>query len=150
MEKDPADLSNLHDIVLPPDVSWWPPAPGWIALLIIAIIVASYYAYRTFRSWRENAYRREAIRQLATADSSVQVAEILRRTALAVAPREEIAGLQGDAWTQWLSERSNLEPSDVVREALGRTIYHPSPSDSDLPALKDFAHTWISHHTRPC
>ena len=26
---DPSDLSNLRDIVVPPEVALWPPAPGW-------------------------------------------------------------------------------------------------------------------------
>ena len=31
---DPADLSNLKDIVVPPEVPLWPPAPGWWILAV--------------------------------------------------------------------------------------------------------------------
>ncbi len=36
MTSDPADLSNLRDIVLPPSISFWPPAPGWWTSLGVA------------------------------------------------------------------------------------------------------------------
>lgn len=149
MKNDPADLSKLHDIILPEEVSWWPLAPGWIVLLAIGIITISYYSYRALKKWRSNAYRRDAILQLAAADTPTQIAEVLRRTALAIAPREEIAELRGKAWTDWLFEYSKSEPSESVRESLTRSIYDPS-TPSDLPALRDFAHSWISQHKRPC
>ena len=39
MTLDPAHLHRLHDLVLPPTVPGWPPAPGWygvFALLALA------------------------------------------------------------------------------------------------------------------
>ena len=150
MKDDSADLNKLHDIILPSDVSWWPLAPGWIALSIIGILAASYYAYRILEKRKRNAYRREAIRQLATAETAAQIAVILKRTALAIAPREEVAELQGEAWTNWLAEHSKSKPSDAIRETLTRSIYSASSTPPDLPELREFAHSWISNHTRPC
>ena len=147
---DPADLSKLHDIVTPPDVSWWPLAPGWLVLLAIAIAALCYYIYRFLRKWKGNAYRREALNQLNAAESASHIAEILKRTALVVAPREKIAQLNGGSWIDWLSEQSGAEPSEEVRTALTRSLYHPAEPAKDLTGLKEFATNWISKHQRPC
>jgi hypothetical protein len=61
MTADPADLSNLREIVLPPPVSFWPPAPGWwivgAALAGAALILLG----KTFIRYRRDAYRRQAL-----------------------------------------------------------------------------------------
>lgn len=150
MSDDPADLSKLNDIIVPPDVSWWPLAPGWIILLSLAASATCYYVYRGIQNWKRNAYRREALKQLAAADSPAAIAEILRRTALAVSTREEIAALQGEQWVEWLARGIDSKPSDDVRRSLTQSIYAPKGSDSTPAALKQFAETWISRHHRPC
>ena len=38
---DPADLSNLRDLVLPPQVPLWPPAPGWWIVAAASIAAAA-------------------------------------------------------------------------------------------------------------
>ena len=51
---DPADLSNLRDLALPPEVSLWPPAPGWwivaAAGVVVAAILSAAAAMRTQKS----------------------------------------------------------------------------------------------------
>ena len=150
MSDDPADLNNLHDIVVLPDVSWWPLAPGWIVLGVLASVTICYYAYRSYRTWRLNAYRRDAIDQLSSVNSSAQIAEILRRTALSITSREEVASLQGEAWLKWLNDHSNTEASESVRTSLLQSIYKPTDSENDTSTLKDFAKHWILNHRRPC
>lgn len=150
MTDDPASLSKLHDIAIPPDVSWWPLAPGSIILAVLAAVAVCYYGYRSFRHWKRNAYRREALAQLASANSPARIAEVLRRTALAISSREEVASLQGDAWVDWLAQKTATKPSDVARTTLTRSIYAPSESPDELSALREFAKSWISHHRHPC
>src|SRR5690606_9396461 len=39
-------LSELADIRVPGDVSWWPLAPGWWVLLAVLVALATYGAWR--------------------------------------------------------------------------------------------------------
>jgi len=150
MDKDPASLDQLHDIVVPDAIPWWPPAPGWWVVLALLLALGLFLAVRGFRKWRANAYRRAALRELDSASSAPAIAEILRRTALAIAPREAIATLQGPAWTNWLAERSPEAIPEPVRDLLARSLYDPSRPETPSDPLRGFAERWIRHHTPPC
>lgn len=110
MQDPPLQLRDLH---LPPEVGWWPPAPGWWFVTAILAVLAAWGSWRAWRSWRFNAPRRHALRQLGRFESEYldhrdvvrlgkQVSELLRRGMLAYAPRDEVAGLTGEAWLAWL------------------------------------------------
>ncbi|MBT8086618.1 MAG: DUF4381 domain-containing protein [Gammaproteobacteria bacterium] len=103
----------LRDLHLPEPVGWWPLAPGWWVLLLIAVAALGYFAWRAYRQWRHNAPRRHALKELAHYEAEYlehrnpvmlgkRLSELLRRAVLAYAPREEVAGLTGDAWLEWL------------------------------------------------
>ena len=53
MKPDPASLENLRDIAVPPPVPWWPPAPGWWVLGLLALLVLIYLGLRTTVNSRE-------------------------------------------------------------------------------------------------
>ena len=59
---DPGSLQNLNDIVLPDAVAWWPPAPGWYAVLAVLLALLLWLSFRALRAWRRNIYRRQALR----------------------------------------------------------------------------------------
>ncbi|RDI57191.1 DUF4381 domain-containing protein [Microvirga subterranea] len=102
MSGDPADLANLRDIVLPESAPWWPLAPGaWIVLagLLAALLVASIHAYRRHKA---NAYRREAVRELAALTDMRGVLPILKRAAITAYGREQVASLSGTAFLDFL------------------------------------------------
>jgi hypothetical protein len=105
MKDNPASLDRMHDLALPPQVPWWPPAPGWYVVIALLLLLACFLARRFWKHWRANAYRREALRQLANCGDTPAVAELLRRTALAITPRPEIAGKSGACWADWLAAR---------------------------------------------
>lgn len=150
MTDDPASLSKLHDLVVPEPVPWWPPAPGGWLVLGLLLAAAVFLAVRAIRHWQANAYRRAALRELASASDVPAVAGILRRTALAIAPRETIASLRGREWTDWLATRSPDPLPDEVRDSLAGSFYDPDRRSTDLSGLRDFADRWIRRHTRQC
>lgn len=111
---DPEQIP-LRDLHLPEAISWWPLAPGWWVLIVLAVVLLFVLLRLYLRKRARSAARRHALRQLdqLTADFerhrnavtfSSDVSELLRRTMLAYAPRREVAGLTGDAWLAWLDQ----------------------------------------------
>lgn len=146
MTQDATSLDRLHDIVLPPDVAWWPLAPGWYALLVLALAVGGGWGWRAWRRRRASAYRRAALRELETLRDAPAIAELLRRTALAAAPRVEVASRSGPAWAEWLAVRCPETMPDEVRRHLESGVYRRAGAERDFTALRDYAARWITRH----
>jgi len=102
----------LHDIHLPPPVSWWPPALGWwlLLLLIIAVVVVAVWQLKRYRSYH---LRRTALKELNALYKNYQnnydakrfardLSVLLRRICLSYFPQENAAGLTGKAWLAYL------------------------------------------------
>lgn len=149
MSNTATSLDQLHDIVMPPAVPWWPLAPGWYAVLGVSALVVCWLALRWWRSWRANAYRRVALRELAAARDAAEVATILRRTALVIAPRAEIATKTGVAWLDWLESQGSQPLSAELRADLFHGVYAPADHAADTAELRSYARTWIVSHPGP-
>ena len=146
MNKDATSLDRLHDIATPPAVPWWPLAPGWYVVFAIVAALFIVLARRWWKNWKANAYRRAALRELAAIDDATGIAALLRRTALAIAPREVIAEKSGSAWLDWLASQSSGGMSDETREQLTGGVYARTTDQRDLTKLRDYATRWISDH----
>jgi hypothetical protein len=146
MTNDPASLDRLHDLALPPEVPWWPLAPGWYGVIAIGLAAASWLAFRAWKHWRSNAYRRAALQELKSLDTPVAIAELLRRTALAIAPRPVIAELTGPAWPDWLTAQCPEPMPEIVRAQLTAGIYQTPSANPDLAPFKTYATRWIGTH----
>ena len=155
MTSDPASLQNLHDIVVPPPVPWWPPAPGWYLVMAIALGLAVVVAARAVIRYRRNAYRRAALAELQVlaldGDALPRIAALLKRTALAAYPREHVASLAGQPWLTWLGDTSGLTVPPAVGAALTHGVY-AGTSPTKAEALIEFAARWIRRHkdAGPC
>lgn len=149
MKETATSLDRLHDLVLPPEVSWWPLAPGWYVVGSILLILILFLVHRAWIHRRANAYRRAALRELASANDPAGIAELLRRTALAVAPRTVIAGKTGAAWLDWLTAQCPEAMPETVREQLSAGVYRRPAADYDLAGLRDYAARWIRRHRSP-
>ena len=146
MNTDPASLDNLREIILPPPVPWWPLAAGWWVLLAVLAAVAVLVAFRAWRRWRSTAYRRAALRELATAANASAIAEILKRTALVAYPRKDVAALSGAAWLAWLAQTGRRRlPADVTA-ALTTGVFATEEAENIAP-VATFAADWIRNHT---
>jgi len=104
---DPGSLQNLNDIVLPGAVPWWPPAPGWYAVLAVLLALLLWVSFRALKAWRKNTYRRQALRELASIEArgcaaAADVPVLLTRAALSAWPRAGVAARTGAGWHAFL------------------------------------------------
>jgi hypothetical protein len=136
---DPTDLANLRDIVVPPAVSFWPPAPGWWLVGAAGVIAAGFAVAVAVRHWQRNAYRREALRALETAKTS-EISAILKRAALVAFPREQVASLSGAAWLAFLDRTGGTAFENTALLALT----YGGTGDRDTVVAQ--ARRWIERH----
>jgi hypothetical protein len=146
MNEAATSLDRLHDILLPPEVSWWPQAPGWYLVGGILLLLMLRLVHRIWNHRRANAYRRAALRELASVNDAAGIAELLRRTALATSPRSLIAAKTGAAWLDWLATQCTEPMPDTVRNQLTAGVYARDPQQNELGALRDYAAYWITRH----
>lgn len=152
VDTDPASLDRLADIVTLPAVSWWPPAPAWYGVLGIMLVLASVGVMALWLQRWANAYRAAALAELNRVGQDPQrvihIAQILKRTALAAAPRQQVAALSGEGWVRWLNQTGNgvifTEKSQAV---LADHVYGAGqPTNQEIAALVSTARAWISRH----
>lgn len=158
--EDTASLQNLHDIVVPGSVAWWPPAPGWYVVIAIGAAALLMLLWKGWRHWRRNRYRGEALRELARirrdgpAGDLRETPLLLKRAALSAWPREAVAGLVGADWHRFLDESANSDRfCSGVGALLDRLAYAPggSPvlSEPEAAAVLDAARMWLERHRAP-
>jgi hypothetical protein len=160
---DPTDLQNLFDIVTPSPVPWWPPAPGWFVGGGVVLGLVIWLAWRAWERWHAAAYRRVSLaewrRLKALADDPrqreaalQQLPGLMKRTALAAFPRQEVASLSGSTWLRFLDSTGH---TDAFTRGQGQLLpelsYNPRAAtqldSSTVNALFAIARRWIRRHS---
>ncbi len=134
-------LDNLRDITLPEPPPLWPPVPEVWLLLGIVITAVIVLLYQRYRAQKRNAYRRAGLLLLDDASTVHDVSVILKRVALVVFPREQVASLYGEDWTAFLQQTHVQRDYSLIAQA-----------EPDEPAGREvtrLAADWIRHHRVP-
>lgn len=107
---------SLRDIHMPTEVNWWPIAPGWWLLILVSLFffLLAYKKYRQRRqirrSWQIVSQSLELFAGLQKYSDDIAfikgISALLRRTAISLYGKEETAGLSGQAWLQFLDDKS--------------------------------------------
>jgi len=151
---NPADpLTNLRAIHLPDPISWWPPAPGWWILLIIAIAVVGYLIALLVKRHSRRLYRRQALvelKQVASLESAQQLVallEILRRVAITAYPDQGLANLGTRDFLIRLKDTCRAPLFEYIPDDLEAMLY--SKDNSNRQASEEFlksARLWVQRH----
>jgi hypothetical protein len=153
-------IHGIDEIILPDAISWWPSAPGWRVLAVIALAWLLVRAIRMFRTWWRNRYRREALRQLQQLQQQAgselhkvvgQLPYYVKATALHAYSREVVASLSGEAWLAFLDAHcSGVSFSTDTGRKLLTVSYQPSDQwqldDAESKALIAMVCDWIEKH----
>jgi hypothetical protein len=155
-------MSNLEEIGVPDPVPFTPQTAGWYLLAGLLAIGAVWLAWRFFKKWRKNAYRREALHELAEIEGLLagdgsqgealqSLPELLKRVALVAYPRARVAELSGEAWLGFLDGTvGSTEFSQGVGRVLPDLAYDPGTAgqitSQEAKDLISLVGAWIRHH----
>lgn len=140
-------LDQLKDIHLPQEVSIWPLAWPWWAMVVIVISVLAFVGYY----FRQTKWRRQALLQLQeieTINNLVcirQCNRLLKQVAL-LRFGKECASLSGVKWLEFLDNKTKHKIFMPQLSAFASDIDTPI-SSIDAHALKKATATWIRKHT---
>lgn len=148
-------VAGLVDIPLPAAVSLWPQT--WPSRIAVAVIAAGVIGLAVWlvRRWHRNRYRRAALGELkrmeealaaaSPSDVAAYLATLVRRTALAAFPREQVARLTGAAWLSFLDlTGGGRDFSDGPGRSLEVAAYELAPAEPR--ALVKVVRHWIRTH----
>lgn len=153
-----ADLQQLKDIHLPHAIHSWPTAPGWMILFLVLAIIAAYLIHVSFSIHRRKKTVKFAhsklknLRKLCSENTeniniTAEVSTLIRRTALYYFNRNDIAGLTGNDWLEFLNQSGN---TTQFTDGIGRLLIdapyskHVSAENADLTSLFDLTQAWLS------
>lgn len=149
----------LKDIHLPEAIGWWPPAIGWwlLAVFIPLLIVFLYWFYK--RLTRKTALKTAkknlaAIRESSSLDNGQKLRELsmlIRRVAISINPRIEVASLTGRQWLAFLDKSVSGSPfSEGHGQLLANAPYrNASPSELETAQLISLCADWLKTQTKP-
>lgn len=148
----------LRDIHLPEQISWWPPALGWwlLPILLLLVIYLSFKAIKffnrktAFKSAKKILLQVKHDNELNDYDKLCQLSIWLRRVAVSIAPRSEVAGLTGLKWLEYLDHNMTGKP---FSEGVGRIFTEAPYQDNkkiqvDLSELFDLCETWLKRQAK--
>lgn len=155
-----SSLARLRDIHLPDPISWWPLAPGWYVLATIIALLLVLGGWKFYQWWRWQQPKRIALKMLTqyekmaeaqnnTAFICARISELLRRVALVYYPREQVAGLSGEDWLEFLNQTSKTTSFSPVRELLLEAPFG-NQQPQTLTPLFNRAKEWIKQRRKPC
>ncbi|WP_067869179.1 DUF4381 domain-containing protein [Neptuniibacter marinus] len=142
----------LRDMHTPDMISWWPLAYGWwlliISLIIIVVFCGCYlrkklsdprrYALEELKLLEQNFLQDQDGKRLV-----MQSNALLKRLALSLYPREQVAPLSGARWCHFLQE-TGAAPDSAVLDVLAQGPYQEQHSGTiDGAALIKFSRLWI-------
>ena len=144
--------AQLRDIHLPPPPPWWPPQPGWWLIALAALLLCLWWLRRP------PAWKREALARLNAADADfarhgnaarllAEISVLLRRCALALRDRGQVAGLVGEDWVGCLRELGG-GVCPMPEEALVHGAYQARP-ELDPQAVSRGVADWIRRARAP-
>ena len=149
-------LAQLRDIHAAADPGWWPPAPGWWVLALLAAGALFYILRHAYRAWQALRRRRRLLDALAEIQRETdaeqnpheflaRINRLFRVVALRAFPGTACRRLQGDEWVDFIRA---LLPETIPTESLSSLASGPYEAGAgcDAAGLGQAAHAWVKKY----
>ncbi len=144
-------LTALKDIHTPEAISNMPIALGYWLLLALILFALTALMFKVKQARRHRAPKREVLLAVASLDTSnethaadvpVQINSLIKRAAMSYLSREQVAGLHGDSWHQWMAQQVN-SANPRLKALLDRRYHREGLTQEEAEELKMLATHWL-------
>lgn len=151
-EDDMDNLPELRDIHIPEDVSMFPLAHGWWAIMLsIVLLFIVYRVIVTFIKTSRKRYAKNLLKKIDTQNvvtAAAEISNILRRICVYKFPKAQ--SLSGKEWIDFLSQNCKITLSEKSADLLVNAPYIKKDSkeysQSNLKSLMMFANRFIGEN----
>jgi len=149
-----ASLDNLHDILVPDAIGFFPLAPGWYILSLLLLTLLFHFGYQRYKLYEREQYRRDAEEELEALndknrENAIALLGLAKRVAISAYGREIIATLDGDRWWDFMETHSKTSMDADLRISIKRLLYEEGVDfdTSVFDAVFLMVSQWIETHT---
>lgn len=153
---NPDLLAQLRDIHAAPDAPWWPPAPGWWLLALLALLVLGWVFRRLLVRYRAHQRRKQMLGWVDHLNASIDpghdphaylstLNRIFKLVALRAFPGQQCAVLAGQNWVDFLTKNMQGSNSTELLSVLASGPYDPAPR-FDPEIMCELTRCWIRQH----
>lgn len=150
---NPEDLP-LRDIHLPAPIGWWPPAPGWWLLLglLLTVVFLLVRMWLKHRAGQQSDWFGLAKAELERLQASYhteplallrELSVLLRKVAISRYGRDQVAGLTGTAWLDFLDRKAGKNLFKGKFDRLLTEIPYRANAEAETRALVAAIHEWL-------
>lgn len=148
-----ASLDNMHDIIVPNAVSFFPLAPGRYGIIALCLALIFHFIIQIYKNYQAKQYKREALLELdsykeKTKENSIALLSLSKRIALVAYGRKEVARLADEPWWNFMEKHSTLKFTNEFRMQMSQLLYDDTYvlNDVQYESLKQVTETWIRTH----
>ncbi|MDG2047034.1 MAG: DUF4381 domain-containing protein [Halioglobus sp.] len=150
-------LHEFSEVASPDAISWLPQTTGWAWVGAALLGLSLRYGWKRLRHWHHNRYRREAAARLKTVAMNaneeawlIELNKILKLTALAAFPRQQVANLSGERWVHFLNGYCTRPPfsKEQCRLLAVGTYSHTTPDANVRQQLLKACLEWVRTHEK--
>ncbi len=131
--------------------------PGWYLLGGLLSLLAVLLFFKWLKSYRKNAYRREALRNLRIIEDKSynqkdvlclnDVLVLLKWVAIKAFGRQQVAQLHGKDWLEFLESKGKNTPFTHYKQQIVNTLYDTIAVDmKEKKSLMELSKKWIKTH----
>jgi Domain of unknown function (DUF4381) len=153
----PTSQLPLRDIHLPAAINGWPPAIGW--WIVAALLpLLGWLLYRFYKRVNRNTVIKKALKiarkhlvsiegdsNMGSMQKLCELSVLIRRVAISVAPRAEVAGLTGSVWLAFLDNGFKDAPfsTGVGRLLVDAPYRKTPPTETEIADLINLCQDWL-------
>lgn len=153
---NPDLLAQLRDIHSAPTVPWWPPAPGWWVLALLALAILLWFGRQLIARYRVYQRRQQMLGWIDHLNAMIDpqkdphaylatLNRVFKVVALRAFPEQRCALMAGHEWTEFLHQHLPARQPDEALSVLASGPYQPAPQ-FDADSISELARVWIKQH----